>query len=104
MSGLYFAHPDSKYFAVGKLGKDQIEDLAKRKNLTVAEAERWLGPWLNYTRIIMSSHRGSEVCVIHSSKVRLLTSAATSVGTWDHFPGALVWPAGMNFSETPLMQ
>jgi 5-methyltetrahydrofolate--homocysteine methyltransferase len=48
VSGLYFAHPDSKYFAVGKLGKDQIEDFAKRKNFTVAEAEKWLGPWLNY--------------------------------------------------------
>jgi len=49
VSGLYFAHPESKYFAVGKLGKDQIEDFAKRKHFTVAEAERWLGPWLNYT-------------------------------------------------------
>jgi 5-methyltetrahydrofolate--homocysteine methyltransferase len=49
VSGLYFAHPESRYFAVGKLGKDQIEDLAKRKNFTVAEAERWLGPWLNYS-------------------------------------------------------
>ena len=48
VSGLYFAHPESKYFAVGKLGKDQIEDLAKRKGMTTSEAERWLGPWLNY--------------------------------------------------------
>ena len=48
VSGLYFAHPESKYFAVGKLGKDQIEDHAKRKNISVAEGERWLGPWLNY--------------------------------------------------------
>ncbi len=48
VSGLYFAHPESKYFAVGKLGKDQIEDHAKRKNISVAEDERWLGPWLNY--------------------------------------------------------
>ncbi|HVU08952.1 MAG TPA: methionine synthase [Verrucomicrobiae bacterium] len=48
VSGLYFAHPESKYFAVGKLGKDQIEDYAKRKDLTVAETEKWLGPWLNY--------------------------------------------------------
>jgi 5-methyltetrahydrofolate--homocysteine methyltransferase len=48
VSGLYFAHPESKYFAVGKLGKDQIEDYAKRKNFTQAEAEKWLGPWLNY--------------------------------------------------------
>ena len=48
VSGLYFAHPESKYFAVGKLGKDQIEDLAKRKGKPLAEMERWLGPWLNY--------------------------------------------------------
>jgi 5-methyltetrahydrofolate--homocysteine methyltransferase len=48
VSGLYFAHPDSKYFAVGKLGKDQAEDLAKRKAKSLAEMERWLGPWLNY--------------------------------------------------------
>jgi 5-methyltetrahydrofolate--homocysteine methyltransferase len=48
VSGLYFAHPESKYFAVGKLGKDQVEDLARRKNKSTAEMERWLGPWLNY--------------------------------------------------------
>jgi 5-methyltetrahydrofolate--homocysteine methyltransferase len=48
VSGFYFAHPDSKYFAVGKLGKDQIEDYAKRKGFTVEETEKWLGPWLNY--------------------------------------------------------
>ncbi len=48
VSGLYFAHPESKYFAVGKLGRDQIEDLSKRKGVPVGETERWLGPWLNY--------------------------------------------------------
>ena len=48
VSGLYFAHPESKYFAVGKLAKDQVEDLAKRKGKSVSEMERWLGPWLNY--------------------------------------------------------
>jgi 5-methyltetrahydrofolate--homocysteine methyltransferase len=49
VSGLYFAHPESKYFAVGKLDRDQVEDLAKRKGTTVADMERWLGPWLNYS-------------------------------------------------------
>jgi 5-methyltetrahydrofolate--homocysteine methyltransferase len=48
VSGLYFAHSESKYFAVGKLGRDQIEDYARRKGTSVAEQERWLGPWLNY--------------------------------------------------------
>ena len=49
VSGLYFAHPESKYFAVGKLGRDQVEDLARRKGKSVPEMERWLGPWLNYS-------------------------------------------------------
>ena len=49
VSGLYFAHPESKYFAVGKLGKDQVEDLSQRKGKSLAEMERWLGPWLNYS-------------------------------------------------------
>jgi 5-methyltetrahydrofolate--homocysteine methyltransferase len=48
VSGWYFNHPDSKYFGVGKIGKDQIEDYAKRKGMTVAETEKWLGPYLDY--------------------------------------------------------
>ena len=49
VSGFYFSHPESRYFAVGKLGADQLADYAKRKGMSLAEAERWLGPWLNYT-------------------------------------------------------
>ena len=48
VSGLYFAHPDSHYFSVGKLEKDQVEDYAKRKGMKVQEAERWLGSMLAY--------------------------------------------------------
>ncbi|NBV24745.1 MAG: methionine synthase [Proteobacteria bacterium] len=48
VSGFYFAHPDSKYFAVGKLDRDQVTDLAQRKSMRITEVERWLGPWLNY--------------------------------------------------------
>jgi 5-methyltetrahydrofolate--homocysteine methyltransferase len=48
VSGLYFAHPESKYFAVGRLGRDQIAEYARRKNFSVADTEKWLGPWLNY--------------------------------------------------------
>ena len=48
VSGLYFAHPKSRYFGVGKIERDQVEDYAKRKGWSVAEAERWLGPILNY--------------------------------------------------------
>ena len=48
VSGLYFAHPMSKYFAVGKIGEDQIIDYAERKNMSKKEIERWLSPNLNY--------------------------------------------------------
>jgi 5-methyltetrahydrofolate--homocysteine methyltransferase len=48
VSGLYFAHPESKYFAVGKLGRDQVLDYHLRKGMTLREVERWLGPYLNY--------------------------------------------------------
>jgi 5-methyltetrahydrofolate--homocysteine methyltransferase len=46
--GLYFSHPDSHYFAISELQKDQIEDYARRKGMTLQEAEKWLGPWLGY--------------------------------------------------------
>jgi 5-methyltetrahydrofolate--homocysteine methyltransferase len=46
--GLYFSHPESRYFGVGKIERDQVEDYARRKGWTVAEAERWLAPILNY--------------------------------------------------------
>ncbi len=48
VSGFYFSHPESQYFAVGKVGRDQIEDYARRKGMPVAEAERWLAPYLAY--------------------------------------------------------
>ena len=49
VSGFYYSHPDSKYFAVGKVARDQVESYAKRKGLTLEEAERWLAPNLGYT-------------------------------------------------------
>jgi 5-methyltetrahydrofolate--homocysteine methyltransferase len=48
VSGLYFAHPESRYFGLGKIDRDQVADYAGRKGMTVAEVERWLGPNLNY--------------------------------------------------------
>jgi len=48
VSGLYFAHPQARYFAVGRLGKDQIEEYARRKSMPVEEVERWLGQNLAY--------------------------------------------------------
>ncbi len=49
VSGLYLSHPDSYYFGVAKVERDQVEDYAKRKGMSIAEVERWLGPILNYT-------------------------------------------------------
>ncbi len=48
VSGLYFAHPQARYFAVGKINRDQVEEYATRKQLPVSEIERWLAPNLNY--------------------------------------------------------
>jgi 5-methyltetrahydrofolate--homocysteine methyltransferase len=48
VSGIYLGHPDSRYFTLGKVGRDQVEDYAKRKQMSMAEVERWLGPNLGY--------------------------------------------------------
>ena len=48
VSGLYFSHAESYYFGVGKIERDQVEDYAARKGMSVAETERWLAPVLNY--------------------------------------------------------
>jgi 5-methyltetrahydrofolate--homocysteine methyltransferase len=48
ISGIYFSHPDSKYFALGAINKDQVEEYALRKNMDIQEVEKWLGPNLGY--------------------------------------------------------
>jgi 5-methyltetrahydrofolate--homocysteine methyltransferase len=48
VSGLYFAHPESRYFTLGKIGRDQVHDYARRKGMTTEQVERWLGPNLDY--------------------------------------------------------
>jgi 5-methyltetrahydrofolate--homocysteine methyltransferase len=48
VSGFYFAHPEAKYFGLGKIERDQVESYAERKGMTMTEAERWLAPNLNY--------------------------------------------------------
>jgi 5-methyltetrahydrofolate--homocysteine methyltransferase len=50
VSGYYFWHPQAQYFGVGKIGRDQVEDYARRKGMDVTTAERWLSPNLNYER------------------------------------------------------
>jgi 5-methyltetrahydrofolate--homocysteine methyltransferase len=48
VSGLYFAHPESRYFSLGKIDRDQVADYSQRKGMSIAEVERWLGQSLNY--------------------------------------------------------
>jgi 5-methyltetrahydrofolate--homocysteine methyltransferase len=48
VSGWYFSHPDSRYFGIGRVARDQVEDYAKRKGISVEEAEKWLAPVLGY--------------------------------------------------------
>ena len=62
VSGLYFAHPESKYFAVGKLGRDQLLDYHLRKGMTLQEVEKWLGPYLNYDPPKVASASPPAVC------------------------------------------
>jgi len=64
VSGLYFAHPESKYFAVGKLGRDQLLEYHLRKGMTLQEVERWLGPYLNYepTKVAAASPPAACAC------------------------------------------
>jgi 5-methyltetrahydrofolate--homocysteine methyltransferase len=65
VSGLYFAHPDSKYFAVGKLGRDQLLDYHLRKGMPLQEVEKWLGPWLNYDPVKNVSSVGCACGIPH---------------------------------------
>ena len=48
MAGFYLSHPQASYFAVGKIGRDQLEDYARRSGTATAEAEKWLAPILAY--------------------------------------------------------
>jgi 5-methyltetrahydrofolate--homocysteine methyltransferase len=48
VSGFYLSHPDATYFAVGRIGRDQVEDYALRSGVSVEEAEKWLAPYLAY--------------------------------------------------------
>ena len=48
VSGFYYSHPQSKYFGLGKIEKDQVEDYTKKRGMGIEEAERWLSPALNY--------------------------------------------------------
>ena len=53
--GLYFGHPESHYFGVGKVERDQVEDYALRKGWSVEQGERWLAPVLNYDAVAVKA-------------------------------------------------
>jgi len=55
--GFYFSHPEARYFAVGKIGRDQVEDYHRRKGMDVRQVERWLRPVLNYDPDLQESTR-----------------------------------------------
>jgi 5-methyltetrahydrofolate--homocysteine methyltransferase len=60
VSGLYLAHPESHYFGVAKVERDQVEDYARRKGMGIAEAERWLAPVLNYDPAALAETAAAE--------------------------------------------
>jgi 5-methyltetrahydrofolate--homocysteine methyltransferase len=73
VSGLYFSHPESYYFGVGKIERDQVEDYAARKGMTVAEVERWLAPILNY---IPTQDRSAEARALKEAMPTVAPTAA----------------------------
>jgi 5-methyltetrahydrofolate--homocysteine methyltransferase len=84
VSGLYFSHADSYYFGVGKIERDQVEDYAARKGMTVAEVERWLAPILNY--IPAQDQSAQERAVKEAmSKAAPVATPANDIST--HPPG-----------------
>jgi 5-methyltetrahydrofolate--homocysteine methyltransferase len=62
VSGLYFSHPDSRYFAVGKIGRDQVLEYQGRKGLSLDEVEKWLGPYLSYDPGAAAPVRSAASC------------------------------------------
>jgi len=60
VSGYYFSHPDSVYFGVAEIGRDQVEDYAERKGWTLEEAEKWLSPNLGYDPEAGQKHKGDS--------------------------------------------
>jgi 5-methyltetrahydrofolate--homocysteine methyltransferase len=89
VSGLYFSHPESYYFGVGKIERDQVEDYAARKGMTVGEVERWLAPILNY---IPSQDQSAEVRAVKEAMPKAVPAAepANDIASKDlasHPPG-----------------
>jgi 5-methyltetrahydrofolate--homocysteine methyltransferase len=85
VSGLYFSHPESFYFGVGKIERDQVEDYAARKGWSVAETERWLAPVLNY--IPTQDHSAQDRRVKEAMPTLAPTSATPANDVASHPPG-----------------
>jgi len=85
VSGLYFSHPESFYFGVGKIERDQVEDYAVRKGWSVAEAERWLAPVLNY---IPAQDRSAQERLVKGAMSTLAPASAVPANdVSSHPPG-----------------
>jgi 5-methyltetrahydrofolate--homocysteine methyltransferase len=79
VSGLYFSHPESFYFGVGKIERDQVEDYAARKGFSVEETERWLAPVLNYIPAQDQSAQGRSVQEATSTQTSFSAKPANDV-------------------------
>ena len=84
VSGLYFANAESFYFGVGKIERDQVEDYAARKAMTVSEVERWLAPILNY---IPSQDQSAEMRAVKGAMPTSAPVAAPANDIASHPPG-----------------
>jgi 5-methyltetrahydrofolate--homocysteine methyltransferase len=85
VSGLYFSHPESFYFGVGKIERDQVEDYAARKDMTIAEVERWLAPILNY--IPAREQPSTKQPTKEPAPSRVTAAAAAANDVASHPPG-----------------
>ncbi|MDQ3509323.1 MAG: hypothetical protein M3494_15140, partial [Actinomycetota bacterium] len=70
VSGIYFSHPDSMYFGVAEIGKDQVSDYAERKGMTLEEAEKWLSPNLGYEPEENVSENGNSPTEVPQAEVK----------------------------------
>jgi 5-methyltetrahydrofolate--homocysteine methyltransferase len=78
VSGLYFAHPQAKYFGVGKLARDQVVHYQQRKQMDLQTVERWLGPYLNYEPAPIGSP-ASSVAPVHETPACSCAAHRTAV-------------------------
>jgi 5-methyltetrahydrofolate--homocysteine methyltransferase len=84
VSGLYFSNPESFYFGVGKIERDQVEDYAARKGMTVGEVERWLAPILNY---IPSQDQSAQERAVKEAMPKAVPAAEPANDVASHPPG-----------------